>query len=108
MKAKEFYLIPNKSFAYPVDFWINNMRFGFVDDQLTIKQTMIEQSPVQNIPHRDDAVISIHEIRSDLFKDLNTIKQFEQESEKKPLVLEIGRNGLKMTITRPINQKCHG
>ena len=97
--AKEFYMIPNKSFNNPIDFWLNKNEFGFVDDQLIIKHPSVSSPYDQNTPHLNDAVLSINGIRSDDFKDLNIIKKLEEESEIKPLVLEIARNGPPMTIT---------
>jgi len=101
LPAKEFYMIPNKSFSNPIDFWLNKNEFGFVDGQLTIKHPSVSSQYDQNVPHLNDAVLSINGIRSDDFKDLNTIKKLEEESEIKPLVLEIARNGPPMTITVP-------
>jgi hypothetical protein len=101
LPAKEFYLIPNKSFNNPIDFWLNKNEFGFVDGQLIIKQASTSSQYDQSVPQRNDAVLSINGIRSDEFKDLKIIKQLEEASLKQPLVLEIARNGPPMTITVP-------
>jgi hypothetical protein len=98
LPAKEFYLIPNKSFNNPIDFWLKKNEFGFVDGQLIIKHPSASSQYDQSVPQQNDAVLSINGIRSDDFKDLNIIKKAELESEIKPVVLEIARNGPPMTI----------
>jgi len=99
LPAKEFYLIPNKSFNNPIDFWLKKNEFGFVDGQLIIKHASASSQYDQTVPQRNDAVLSINGIRSDDFKDLKIIKQLEEVSLNQPLVLEIARNGPPMTIT---------
>ena len=99
--AKEFYLIPNKTYNNPFDFWINKVQFGFVDDQLTIKHAMGASPYDQSSPRLNDAVISIDEISGDDFKDMNVIKKFELLSGSKSMQLEVGRNGQKVSVTLP-------
>jgi len=101
LPAKEFYMIPNKSFNNPIDFWLNKTEFGFVDDQLVIKQPSVLSQYDTSVPHLYDAVLSINGFRSDEFKDLKIVKQLEEVSLQQPIILEIARNGPPITLTIP-------
>ncbi len=94
LPAKEFYLMPNKTFSYPLDFWFGNIQFGLTNDQIVVKH-IIKDGTDQELQIREkDIIVSMNDKTSAEFKDKNTLVQLGKDYKSGEIELIVNRNDL--------------
>jgi len=94
----KFYLIPNRSFKKPLDFWIGPVMFGLKNDNLVVKQ-MIPGTLTEPEMRLKDGVSSINDRELKDLDDIATIIQLEKEFEAGGAELIINRNDLEFKVS---------
>jgi hypothetical protein len=94
LPAKEFYMIPNKSFGYPLDFWFGNIQFGLTNDQIVVKHIIKTGMDQEQQIREKDVVVSMNDKTAEDFKNQNTLIQLGNDYKTLEIELIVNRNDL--------------
>jgi len=98
LPAKEFYLLPNKSFAYPTDFWLGNIQFGFSGEQLVIKRQLPDLENPENQLKEKDVIIRINDNSADDFKEGTVLPALQQAYRTGEIEMIVNRNNSEFIV----------
>lgn len=94
LPAKEFYILPNRLFDYPMDFWLGNIQFGMRNNQIIVKNILKRENDQELQIREKDVVVSMNDKSSVDFKDTATLRQLQEEYKNREIELIINRNDL--------------
>jgi predicted aspartyl protease len=101
LPAKEFYILPNKSYDYPFDFWFGNIQFGLSNSNIVVKHIIRNGSDQELQIREKDLIVSMNDKTPADFKNKDTMMQLEKEYKTGEIELIVNRNDLefKTSIT---------
>jgi hypothetical protein len=97
---KEFYIIPNKSFHNPLDFWLGPVKFGVEKGNLIVKQ-LVSGATIEPEVRPNDVIVSINDKVADDFSNSNTLLQLEKELQAGEVEMIVNRHDQEFKVSLP-------
>jgi len=96
----KIYLIPNKSFSEPLDFWLGTVMFGVKNGNLVVRSIIPGSLPGIDLK-LNDGISSINGKEVKDLCDINSILQLEDDYRNNEIELIVNRNDLEFKLSLP-------
>ena len=96
----KIYLIPNKSFTDPLDFWLGPVMFGVKNGNLVVRSIVPGSLPGIDLK-QNDGISSINGKEVKDLCDINSILQLENDYVNNEIELIVNRNDLEFKLSLP-------
>ena len=96
----KIYLIPNKSFTEPLDFWLGPVMFGVKNGNLVVRSIIPGSLPGIDLK-LNDGISSINGKEVKDLCDINSILQLENDYRYNEIELIVNRNDLEFKLSMP-------